>query len=73
MVKKIKKPKTTYIYHLVSAVNSGWKAVPSMFPCLTATITLLSSSAFSCHVQNYNVTRYSMGEKDQDINYDKVD
>ena len=38
--------------HLVSAVSSGWKAVPSKFPCLTATITFFSETSFPC-IQNF--------------------
>lgn len=37
----------TSLYHLVSTVNSGWKAVPSKFPCFMATITFFSGMAFS--------------------------
>ena len=33
------------MYQRVSEVSSGWKAVPSKLPCLTATITLFSDPA----------------------------
>lgn len=50
------------IYHRVSAVNSGWKAVPSKFPCFTATITFFSDPAFSWNTNQKEINRKIMSE-----------